>query len=30
MNVYLVETMDEVLRIALAGPLPAVPPPTRG
>jgi len=26
MNIYLVETMDEVLRTALAGPLPVVPP----
>ncbi len=26
MNIYLVEAMDEVLRTALAGPLPAVPP----
>jgi ATP-dependent Lon protease len=25
MNLYLVETMDEVLRTALAGPLPALP-----
>jgi ATP-dependent Lon protease len=28
MNVHLVETMDEVLRTALAGPLPSAPPPT--
>jgi ATP-dependent Lon protease len=28
MNVNLVETMDEVLKTALAGPLPAVPPPS--
>src|SRR5215467_955147 len=28
MNVFMVETMDEVLRTALAGPLPAAPPPT--
>jgi ATP-dependent Lon protease len=27
MNVHLVESMDEVLRLALAGPLPALPPP---
>ena len=27
MNIHLVETMDEVLRQALAGPLPALPPP---
>ena len=27
MNVNLVETMDEVLRAALAGPLPTLPPP---
>ena len=27
MNVYLVETMDEVLKTALAGPLPSAPPP---
>ena len=27
MNVHLVETMDEVLQTALAGPLPAAPPP---
>jgi ATP-dependent Lon protease len=27
MNVNLVETMDQVLQTALAGPLPAVPPP---
>src|SRR4029078_1113331 len=26
MNLHMVETMDEVLRIALAGPLPALPP----
>jgi ATP-dependent Lon protease len=30
MNVNLVETMDEVLKTALAGPLPAVPPPDAG
>ena len=28
MNLHLVETMDEVLKIALAGPLPSVPPPS--
>ena len=28
MNVNLVETMDEVLKTALAGPLPTVPPPS--
>jgi len=28
MNVHLVESMDEVLRLALAGPLPTLPPPS--
>jgi len=28
MNVHLVESMDEVLHYALAGPLPTLPPPT--
>jgi ATP-dependent Lon protease len=30
MNLYMVETMDEVLKTALAGPLPAIPPPAPG
>jgi hypothetical protein len=30
LQIYLVETMDEVLKTALAGPLPSAPPPETG
>jgi hypothetical protein len=30
MKLYLVETMEEVLKTSLAGPLPTAPPPTTG